>query len=48
MIFRNIENRLAIIAAVIVLVAVTSAAGNVLADENTPARLEVAAAASTS
>ena len=48
MIFRNIENRLAIIAAVVVLVGVTSAAGNALADENTTAHLEVPVAGSTS
>ena len=39
--FRNMENRLAALAAVIVLIGVSTAAGNALANENPAAGLEV-------
>ena len=39
--YKNLEDRLALIAAVIVLVGVTTAAEDALADDFTPARLEV-------
>ena len=39
--FRNMEDRLALIAAVIVLIGVSAAAENALADENPAAGLEV-------
>lgn len=44
--FRNIENRLAVLAAVIVLLGVSSAAEDALAGENAAAGLEVPAGAS--
>ena len=46
--FRNMESRLAALAAVIVLIGVSSAAGNALADENPATGLEVGPATTTS
>lgn len=45
---RNMENRLAVLAAVIVLIGVSSAAENALADENHAAGLEVGLGGTTS
>ena len=45
--FRNMENRLAALAAVIVLIGVSTAAGNALAEENPAAGLEVQPAGTT-
>ena len=46
--FRNVENRLAVLAAVIVLLGVSSAAEDAFAGENAAAGLEVAACATMS
>jgi hypothetical protein len=46
--FRNMENRLAALAAVIVLIGVSTAAGNALANENSAAGLEVRPGGTTS
>ena len=46
--FRNMENRLAVLAAVIVLIGVSTAAENALADENPAAGLEVGLGGTTS
>jgi hypothetical protein len=45
---RNMENRLAVLAAVIVLIGVSSAAENALADENPAAGLETGLGGTTS
>lgn len=45
---RNMENRLAVLAAVIVLIGVSSAAENALADENPAASLETGLGGTTS
>lgn len=46
--FRNIEERLAVIAAMIVLIGVSSAAEDALADDNPAAGLEVRQGGTTS
>jgi hypothetical protein len=46
--FRNMENRLALLAAVIVLIGVSSAAENALADDNSATGLEVGLGGTTS
>mgnify|MGYP001814685136 FL=1 len=46
--FRNMEDRLAVIAAVIVLIGVSSAAEDALADDNPAAGLEVLLGGATS
>lgn len=46
--FRNVENRLAVLAAVIVLLGVSSAAEDAFAGENTAAGLEVTISATMS
>jgi hypothetical protein len=46
--FRNMEDRLAVLAAVIVLIGVSTAAENALADDNSAAGLEVQPGGSTS
>jgi len=46
--FRNMEDRLAVIAAVIVLIGVSSAAEDALADDNPAAGLEVRLGGTTS
>ena len=46
--FRNVEDRLALLAAVIVLIGVSTAAENALADENPAAALETGLGGTTS